>query len=143
MKDQRKQMYMVPKLVQSELERIHGAENVISFRRFAKGIAYGTYSMLYGAIKNPNFGTFLEIVLKLSKVPPYMDDTKKSKSKMLMLLESSSDNENCSFKESFNQIRKFQLKDSFFYNLLDKCKNMKNHNEFLNAVYIVKCFVSY
>ena len=133
MKEQRKQMYLVPKLVQAEYERMYGAENMISFKKFVKEIAYGTYSMLYGAIKNPNFGTYLEIMLRKNKIPPELAATKttlqKSKSRMLSLLESSRKHENCSFKESFNQVRKIVPKNSYLYNLLYLSKMKKKKTQ--------------
>ena len=87
-------------------------------------MAYGAYSLFYGAIKNCGFGTLLEIMLQLSKIPTCMKETKtslcKSRSKMLLRLEK--DIENCSFKETMDKAKKLLPKDSILCKLLMKSK---------------------
>ena len=113
-------MYLIPKLVQNRLEELHGKENIISFKVFASEMAYGAYSLFYGAIKNCGLGTFLEIMLQSSKIPTCMKETKtplcKSRSKMLLLLEKDIE------KETMDMAKKLLPKDNLLCKLLMKSK---------------------
>ena len=130
MNDQRKRLYLVPKMVETELRKVHGEKNVISFKKFVEEMAYSAFSVFYGALKNKDVGRCIESFLKNAEIPQSMSQLRspmtKSWSKMLCLLVK--DAKCPTFKETLNQVRKLFGKDSFMFDFLTDCKD-KTYNQ--------------
>ena len=122
MKALHERMHLIPRIVENEFKKIiPDKSSIISFRLFAREVAYRVYQMFYGGLKNETFARGIQLLMA-NNIPPKClpsHQVDKSRSKMLTLLKESSGN---TIRDTADITKKVFGKKSNLHVLLDSLR---------------------